>query len=146
MAVIERSNVIAGAISRGGSNPTVEGAGAASRVARADYDFAVDGGAVSTINLIGSAAIPANAVIIGATLDVITALVGATSTASLGVEAAGDAQAAASATGAPWSTTGRKALTTGSKTTVARDVQFGIGTSALTAGKFALYLEYVVGA
>lgn len=146
MAVIERSNVIAGAILRGGSNPTVEGAGAASRVARADYDFAVDGGAVGTINLIGSPAIPANAVIIGATLDVITALAGATATGSLGVEAAGDVQAAASSTGAPWSTTGRKALTTGSKTTVARDVQFGIGTSALTAGKFALYLEYVVGA
>src|SRR5207244_3522346 len=101
-------------------------------------DFAVDGGAVSTItlrsgptDLVGSG-IPNGSVIEGGYIEVDTALSGGTSTGAIQTEAAGDIQAAAATTGAPWSTTGRKSVTpafTGAttvKTTAARSIQFVI--------------------
>jgi hypothetical protein len=51
--------------------------------------------------------------------------------------------------GAPWSTTGRKSVipvftgATSLKTTAARDVSIVIGTAALTAGGFTVYLAYI---
>lgn len=152
MAIISGGVVIEGARHRV-SVPTAEGGRSGYGglfVARGNYDFAVDGGAISTIALIGSTAIPAGAVILGGFVDVITALAGATATIALQVEAAGDIVATTAV--ASW-TTGRKnilpAFVAGSltaansvKTTVARDISAVIATAALTAGKFDVYLIY----
>jgi hypothetical protein len=134
------------------AQPTAEGVtGVAFRVCRASYSFAVDGGAVGTIALLGATSIPANALIVGGALVIGTALTSAgAATAALQVEAANDVVAAAVVSGAPWSTTGRKSIIpafTGATTlltTVARDVSLVIGTAALTAGAFDVYLFYIV--
>jgi len=132
------------------AQPTAEGVtGVGFRVCRAAYSFAVDGGAVGTIALLGATSIPANAVIIGGALNVTIALTSAgAATAALQVEAANDIVAAALVSGAPWSSTGRKTIVPNMDaansvlTTVARDVSLVIGTADLTAGAFDIYLFY----
>jgi hypothetical protein len=77
---------------------------------RARYDFAVDGGAVSTIT-ISDENIPTNAIILGGVVEVDVAVTsGGAATLAIQVEAAGDIVAAAAVSGAPWSTTGRKSV------------------------------------
>lgn len=149
MAVISGGKIIEGAQSRVGS-PTVESsAGVPSvagglRWARGRYSFATDGGAVGTINLIGSAVIPANAVVREAFISVVTVPTSAgAATIALQVESAGDLQAAAAISGAPWSTTGVKNLTPFFRTTVARDIAAVVATAALTAGVFDVFVGYV---
>lgn len=155
MAIISGGKIIEGARQRAGS-PTVESTADALSVAgalkavRARYSFAVEGGAVSTIGLIGATAIPAGAVILGGFVDVITPPTsGGAGTAAIQVEAANDIVLAAAVSGAPWSTVGRKSVIpvfTGAssvKTTVARDVSLVIGAFALTAGVFDVIIFYV---
>lgn len=139
-----------GAVSAEGTaaNPYVFGA---LRITRARYDFAVDGGAVGAINLLPAGAeLPAGAVILGGFLDVITPLTsGGAATVSVNAEAAGDLVAAAAIAGAPWSTAGRKSLVpafTGAttvKTTAARNIAATVGTAALTAGVFDVYVVWL---
>lgn len=132
--------------------PTAEGIlGVGFRVARASYDFAVDGGVAGTIALLGATSIPANAVIVGGLVRVTAALTSAgAATAALQVEAADDIVAAALVSGAPWSSTGRKSIipaftgATSVLTSVARDVSLVIATAALTAGAFDVFLFYVL--
>lgn len=119
------------------------------KVARGRYDFAVDGGAVSTIDLTSTAQIPANAVILGGFVEVDTAPTsGGAGTVAVQVEAAGDIVAAAAVSGAPWSTTGRKSVipvftgATTVKTTAARKIQAVVAAAALTAGAFDVVLFY----
>lgn len=115
------------------------------RVATAIYDFAVLGGTVGQKTLDAVNAIPAGAIITGARIDVLTVLAGgAGATVSVDVEAAGDIQAAAVFSGAPWSTTGPKVASAGTnvKTTAARNIKATIAVAALTAGKFAVYIDY----
>ncbi len=120
-------------------------------LARARYDFAVDGGSISTINLFPSSILPDNALILGAYLNVITVPVGATATVGIGSQAASDLQAAAAISGAPWSTTGYKVaslIALGSaplKLTAARNVTITIGTAALTAGVIEVLVLYYAG-
>lgn len=117
---------------------------------KGSYDFAVDGGAVSTITLRSNdSAIPVGSVIEGGYVDVTTALTsGGAGTAALQVEGAADTVAAAAVSGAPWSTTGRKSVieaftgATTVKTTAARKPAVAVATAALTAGKFDLILFY----
>lgn len=138
--------------------PVIEGARSAasegisyasSKVARGNYSFAADGGAVSTIALMGATAIPSGSVILGGFMEVTTAVVGAGATAAIQVEGAGDIIAAAAVSGAPWSTTGRKSVVpafTGAttvKTTAARDISLVITAAVLTAGVFTVVLFYV---
>lgn len=117
-------------------------------VARYDYDFAVDGGAVSTITLRNGPALPVGTIIYGGLCRVETAFTtGSTTTVAVSSgEAANDLITAASVAGAPWSTTGTKAIvpvmtaasvvvTTGQRAPVVV-----IGTAAATAGKFTLLL------
>lgn len=120
------------------------------KAVRGRYDFAVDGGAVSDIDLTKSAVIPANAVIVGGFIEVDTALTsGGSATVALKVEGAGDILAAAAFGGAPWSTTGRKSVipvftgATTVKTSAARKVQATVAAAALTAGSFDVVLFYV---
>jgi hypothetical protein len=121
------------------------------RIATAQYDFAEDGGAISTIALSGRLIIPALAVITGGYVEVITQLTsGGAATIACQVEAANDVLTAVAV--ASW-TVGVKnilpALTTGAltastkiQTTVARDISIVIAAAALTAGKFNVVLYY----
>ena len=145
MPVIEKAQ-------RRTADPTAEGvAYGALRVVRASYSFAADGGAVGSINLLPSADIPAGAIILGGLVDVTTPPTsGGAATLAVQVEAAGDMVAAAAVSGAPWSTTGRKSVVpaftgaTSVKTTAARNVVAVVGTAALTAGAFDVYLFFIV--
>lgn len=117
---------------------------------RADYSFAADGGAVSTIALSGTAGLPAGAIILSAYIEVTAALTsGGAATVALQAENAGDIQAAAAVTGAPWSTTGVKLSSARTraaapiKLAAASDVSAVIAVAALTAGAFRVYVEYV---
>lgn len=116
-------------------------------VARCKYDFAVDGGAVGAITL--GAAIPSGALVIGATARVTTAVTsGGAGTLALHVEGAGDIQAAAAVSGAPWSTTGFKALTKTFATapilaTAERNITATVATAALTAGVVEVLVFYL---
>lgn len=110
------------------------------------YDFAVDGGAVSTITLRSDdGPLPAGAVITHGYVDVATACASATGTMALQAEAANDVVLAVGQ--ASW-TTGRKSIipagtgATAVKTTVARSPALVIGTAVFTAGKFTVTLFY----
>lgn len=142
--------IIEGARQRAQS-PTAEGvpAGYGVNWARVRYDFAVEGGAIGTIDL-ATDTIPANSVILGGFVDVITPPGSAASgTLGIGVESGADIVAAAAVSGAPWSTTGRKAVIpawtgpTSVRTTAARTIKAIIATGALNAGQVDVYLAYL---
>ncbi len=121
------------------------------KTARGIYSFAVDGGAVSTIALMGALNIPSGATIVGGFVDITTALTsGGAATIAVQVEAANDILTAVAV--ASW-TTGRKnilpALTSGAltaattvRTTAARDISIVIAAAALTAGVCSVVLFY----
>lgn len=116
-----------------------------------EYDFAIDGGGIGTINLRGVGGIgsllPIGAVIVGGYIDVLTAL-----TSGGAATIAGQAEAAAdlfAATAVATFTLGRKnilpAPASGSvsaatylKTTAARQLAIVIAAAALTAGKMRI--------
>jgi len=118
-------------------------------VVRGRYDFAVDGGAVSTIAITAGTPIPSGSVVVGGYVDVTTPLTsGGAATIACQVEAANDILTAVAV--ASW-TAGRKnvlpapasgALTaaTAVKTTADRNISIVIGTAALTAGVFDVVL------
>ena len=121
---------------------------------KGEYDFAVDGGAISTIVLRGSAgagagSIPAGSVVLGGYVEIDTLFTtGTGATAALSVEGAGDCVAATIVSGAPYSTTGRKSIipvftgATTLKTTVDRSPTIAIATGTITAGKGRLVVFY----
>jgi hypothetical protein len=122
------------------------------KVARGDYSFAVDGGTVSTIALMGATNIPSGAVVIGGYIDITTTLTsGGAATIAVQVEGAGDivaATAVASWTAGlknilPADTTASLSAATRVKTTAARDISIVIATAALTAGVFKVVLFYL---
>jgi len=113
-------------------------------VVRGEYDFTVDGGAISTIALTAGQPIPNGAVVVGGYVDILTQVTGAGASIACQIEAANDVLTAVAI--ASW-TAGRKnilpALTTGAltactavKTTAARDISIVSSGGALTAGKF----------
>lgn len=123
-------------------------------VARAVYDFAKHGGAVGTIA--SDVWLPARAVIVGGWVSVITTCTTAGNDAgkmAVSVESPGDIVAAIAVSDAsnPWDA-GRHAIiptretipTTSIKLAAPRAVTFTISTQPFTAGKFAVYLEYVL--
>lgn len=131
----------------------IEGAlGRGSRIVRATYDFAVDGGAVGALTMravtgdLAGNTVPSGAVILGGYIDVSTAVASATGTVALMLEGAGDILAA---TGQAGLTLGRKSVipaftgATTVKTTAVRSLQVTIGTAALTAGALTVVLLYV---
>lgn len=121
---------------------------------RAVWDFAVQGGAVSTLNLLDEQGnpcmIPKGAYVTNVVLDVVTACTtSASGTGSLGLLTATDllaATAAASITGILAGTpVGTAATWKGPVTAVGgTQVTMGIATGALTAGKFNAMIEYVI--
>lgn len=136
--------------------PIIEGGGTIGglglgrvKPARAQYEFAVDGGAVGDITLRGDT-IPSGAIIVDALLHVDTVLTSAGSTATVAIktQSAADINTADVISGAPWSTTGAKradltATTAPVKTTAARPIVATVAVQALTAGKFTVVVWYL---
>lgn len=105
------------------------------------YDFSIHGGAVSTINL--PIEIPNGAVIIGAYVDVLTPVTsGGSATIALGLNTNTDVLAA-TAIGSFTGVIVAKAQAASFKLTASRRLKATIATAALTAGKFAVYVEWV---
>jgi hypothetical protein len=131
--------------------PIIEGTTSV-KTAVGEYDFAVDGGAASTITLRGSTStgntVPAGSVIMSGYIEVDTGVASAAGSAAVTLEGAGDLLATVAITGAPIASTGRKAIipvgtaATSVKTTVARAVTFTISGGTVTAGKFRVVLVY----
>jgi hypothetical protein len=125
------------------------------KVCRGEYDFSRQGGAISTIPLESAPgdntgnSIPPGAYILGGFLEVDTQVAGSGASVAISSEGSGDLVAAAAITGAPWSTTGRKAIipvftvATLVKTTAARSLAAVITGGALTAGKFRVVVLYI---
>src|SRR5688572_20345008 len=90
-----------------GSGTGVFTGGGQARWVSAEYDFAVHGGAQGSI-VIGN--LPSGLSVIGGYMNVETAPVGAGASIGITIEAAGDVVAVAAIAGAPWSTTGKKAI------------------------------------
>ena len=119
--------------------------GAAERTIVCQYDFAVHGGAVSSI-AIGT--LPTGVSVVGGFMVVETVVAGAGATVGIDSEATSDIVTAAAVSGAPWSTTGKKAInpkrntpeSTSVTTTQLRSINVTITAAVLTAGKFKLYL------
>lgn len=135
-------------------SPIAEGVpGPRLKLARGLYDFAVDGGAISTIGLMAAEhRIPAGATIIGGWVEVHTQLTsGGAATIAVGVETNTDIVPAVAV--ASW-TVGRKrvvpGLTVGNtlaasdvvRTSADRNITMTIATQTLTAGKFSVMLLY----
>lgn len=126
-----------------GSGTGVFTGGSMIRSVTAQYSFAVNGGAQGSI-IIGS--IPLGSTIVGGYMNVGTAPVGAGASIGITVESAGDIVAVAAINGAPWSTTGKKAIipkrntpeSTSVTTTAARNILFVISGADLTAGVVTL--------
>jgi hypothetical protein len=131
-----------------GTNRVGAGLNGRPKVAVAEYDFAVDGGATGTLTLRGDQ-IPAGAVIVDSLINVKTKPEsGGEATISLGGEAEGDLQAAKKVSEAPWSTATPKrgavtATATPVVTTAARSITAKIATAALTKGKFQVVVTYL---
>ena len=117
---------------------------------KGEYDFAVDGGAISTITLRSDdGPIPSGSYITDGVLDILTLFTtGTAATAALTVEGANDLVSATVVSGAPYSTTGLKSIVpagtgaTAIKTTAARNPAIVIATGTVTAGKLRLTLRY----
>jgi hypothetical protein len=125
------------------------------RVAQATWDFTVDGGgAPGLITPAANVIIPINTNIVGGIMNVITVPVGPTNM-SVGLSAGGAGAAAliasAAISGAPWSTTGPKALVpvwTGASTikmSAAGTVTFTTTVAAATAGKADILMQTMIG-
>lgn len=130
----------------GSGTGVFRGAGTGVRLIESKYSFAKHGGAQGSI-AIGS--VPSGATIVGGYMVVDSALTGVGASVGITVESAGDIVAVAAISGAPWSTTGKKAIvpkrntpeTTSITTTQARNILVVISAADLTAGIVRLFLE-----
>ena len=146
------AGVAAGSVGGAGltSNTAVGNTGM--QVCHATYNFAVDGGAVSTITPASNCTLPANSVIFNSGIEATTAgTSGGSATVAVGLSGTGGsttallgATAVASVTGrlqsavVPQTASGWKKLTTAGAVTVT------IATAALTAGVIEVYVMYYV--
>jgi hypothetical protein len=124
------------------------------KVAVAEYDFAVDGGAVGSIPLRGvgvlGGAVPAGAVVHSGYVEVLTPFTsGGAATVALSLESAGDLVAAGTLAANGLSSGGRKNVTPNAsggntvKTTASRAHNMAVAVAPLTAGKMRVYSFYV---
>lgn len=125
---------------------------ASKQVAHVTYNFAVDGGAQSTITLAANTTIPKNAIITNVYFNSTTALAGASATVAFGTSAGSSSSALLAATaitsftlnalvhGVPTPQT----ASTFVKMSTAGQVTITIATANLTAGVIEAYIEFVV--
>lgn len=125
----------------------------AMRIGHAQYSFATDGGAQTTITPVNNFTLPTNATIIGASLNSTTAGVGATSSLSVGLSAGGGSTTSlVGATGvASWSLNAKVQATpvpqtasTWIKLTAPAQATVTITTANWTAGIIEVYVFYFV--
>lgn len=98
--------------------------------------------------------LPDNAIICGGFVDVLTAITGTGASVAISILAANDIIAAAAISGAPWSTTGLKAIvpkantpeSTAIKLTSEKEVTVTVSAAVLTGGLLRGYLYYITGA
>ncbi len=125
----------------------------APRIARATYDFDVDGGAIGDIAL--GVTLPDNAIVTRAWYEVITTLVSGTDAATIALsipvdDVAGIVAATAISAATDWDAGLHEAIQDGTaaamseKTTAARELTATIAVEDVTAGKFVLFAEYSV--
>lgn len=118
------------------------------RMAKAIYDFSVDGGAVSTITPKKTVALPANAVIVASTINSTTAVTSSGSaTVAVGTSAGSSSTAILGATGkaslsANALINGVPVFATPVKLTAQGNITFTVGTAALTAGVIEAVVFY----
>lgn len=120
------------------------------QTAHAIYDFAVDGGAIGAITPVKTAAIPDNAIIVGATLNSTTALTSlGSATVAVGTTAGSAANAIKTATAI--ASLGADALVNGTvtfaapvKMTAPGSVNLTVATAALTAGVLEVFVYFVL--
>lgn len=122
------------------------------QVAHAIYSFAVDGGAIATITPASTALIPANAIIVGATINSTTAVTSAgAATVSVGTTAGSSTTSILAATGKASFTTdailnGVPVFATPVKLSAAGSLDITVGTATLTAGVIEIFAYYTVAA
>lgn len=120
------------------------------RVARAKYDFAVDGGAISTITPATNVTIPDNAIIIGGTINSTTACTsGGAATIAVGTSAGSAADSLLAATAvASFSADARlnsaATFAASVKMTASGSITITIAAFALTAGVIEITVLYFV--
>jgi len=147
-------NLQSGSVLSVANGYSADGAGML-RLARATYDFAEHGGAIGAHGL--GVTLPDNAVVVGGFVDVVTTCIAAgadAGTMAIHVQTAGDIHVAAVADGTAGGAWGAglhaiipKANTpeaTGIKLTATREITVTIATQAVTAGKFVVFLYYVL--
>lgn len=146
-----RGTLIAGAFD---DNPAKTGANKKLMFAKATYDFAVHGGAIGAIGL--GVFIPANAIIVDSLIQVITTCKTADAdagTMAISVLNANDIVSAIAVSDAsnPWDAGLHAGVPVGSAatsialSTTAKEITATIATKAFTAGKFNVFLQYVIG-
>lgn len=122
------------------------------QVAHAIYNFANDGGAVGAITPVLTAVIPANAILVGATVNPTTAVTSAGSaTVSVGTTAGSSATSILAATAKASLTldaliNGVPVFATPVKMSAAGSVNITVGTATLTAGVIEIFVYYTVAA
>jgi hypothetical protein len=121
------------------------------KVARGFYDFSVSGGAIGSYSLLPSdQLIPDKAIITQVYIDIITGMTstGGTGTIALTANSAGDLLVAVDADTLSGVTSGVPVGTAATmvKCTADRNIVLAIATAALTAGKIAVFVEYVISA
>lgn len=147
-------------INSGSNLPSLQGEKVGTQMLRnsvqvmiAQFDFAVQGGAVGTVNLLGldgkAAVLPQNAIIVNSLIDVITpGATAASGTIAITAQSAGDIKAALGAASYTGLVAGIPVGTaaTSIKMTADRTLQATIATGAITAGKFNVILHYIYSA
>jgi hypothetical protein len=120
------------------------------RVAHAIFSFAVDGGVTGLITPVSTAVIPANAIIIGGTVNVVAAVTSlGSATLSVGTSAGSSASALLAATAKASLTLAAilnavPTLAVPVKMSAAGSITVTVGSADLTAGKVEIFLFFVV--
>jgi len=136
------------------SSGNVSGNGGLGQVgnAKMTYDFAVDGGAISTITPSNSPTLPANAIILGGTVDITTTLTsGGAATIALGLGSGAQIASLNAATAVASYAAGQLAIipvftaATYVKVTAATRLTLTVAAFALTAGKMDVNVVYIQG-
>lgn len=136
--------------SQGPMNPSDQQGGGGAQLAKATYDFSVDGGAIGTILLVSSPVIPVGAIIFGGLIDIpVTLTSGGAATVAIGLGSGAQAAALKAATGFATYANGSilpliPVWTAASAFIVAADTKISVTIAAatVTAGKVAVNIYY----
>ena len=114
-------------------------------IGKAQYDFGIDGGAISAIDLASNFSLPIGAMVIGAWTDVKTAMTSeGSATVALAIGGVTIKAATDMDDGAYTAIDAHLARTSAALTTAAGALSFTVAIAALTAGKVDIYVEYIL--